>query len=174
MAMQRRSRFGSRFGPPAAADQRRPTKVGDTLGALLQRIDPDQRMKAFRVWTFWDAEVGESVARHAQPDGFRAGVLSVRVDGSVWMQELQFLKESLRSRLNQRLGEPLIRDIYFVSGKPLTRTKPAAAPPPPVGERAAAPPMPMPRLRNKEIAEVFKRIAARRARRREPGTGNWD
>lgn len=149
------------------ADERnraKPSRIHDTLQRVLQRIDPDHRMDAFRVWTFWDAEVGESVARHAQPHGFRAGVLTVRVDSSTWMQELQFLKHGLRDRLNSRLGEALIRDIYFVSGKPMTApekkrsTKQPARP-------SASPRMAMPRLQNQDIADVFRRIAAAQAKR---------
>ncbi len=147
-----------------------PTKVGDTLQRVLQRYDPNHRMEAYRVWTFWDEEVGDSVAKHAQPDGFRAGVLSVRVDNSTWMQELQFMKESLRSRLNKRLDEPMIQDIYFVSGKTVP-AKTKAPPPdqPPVSTEKPRP-IPMPRLKNPEISEAFKRVALAHAKRpRDPG-----
>ncbi len=140
--------------------RQRPTPVGDTLQRVLQRIDPDHRMHAFRVWTFWDEEVGESIAKHAQPAGFRSGVLSVRVDSATWMQELQFLKEGLRTRLNQRLGEPLIRDVYFVSGKvEPPRAKTAATTP--VRQRR---PAPIPRLHNDELSAIFKRIARAHAK----------
>jgi predicted nucleic acid-binding Zn ribbon protein len=137
--------------------RQRPTRVGDTLERVLRRVDPDHRMKAFRVWTFWNQEVGDSVAKHAQPDGFRAGVLSVRVDSPTWMQELQFMKESIRSRLNQRLGEPLIQDVYFVSGK----TAPAEEKPVESAPKTRRPrPIALPRINNPELAAVFKRIAA--------------
>ncbi len=143
--------------------RQRPTRVSDTLSRVLQRYDPDRRMEAYRVWTFWDDEVGESVAKHAQPNGFRAGVLSVRVDNATWMQELQFMKENIRARLNQRLGKALIDDIYFVSGKtkPKRKTRPTGTEPPP----ARARPIPMPRLKNPEIAEAFKRVALAHTKR---------
>lgn len=141
----------------------RPTRVADTLERVLQRVDPDHRMKAFRVWTFWDQEVGDSVAKHAQPDGFRAGVLSVRVDSPTWMQELQFMKESIRSRLNQRLGQPLIRDIYFVSGKTAPEKEKTATSSSPIPRPR---PIALPRLNNPEIAAVFKRIATAHSKKK--------
>lgn len=143
-----------------------PSRVGDTLQRILQRIDPDHRMDAYRVWTFWDSEVGESLARHAQPDSFHAGVLSIRVDGATWMQELQFLKEGIRGRLNERLGAPLIRDIYFVSGRINDRAVNAKPPGPPRARHRVTPPVPMPRLHSPELADVFERIAAASAKRR--------
>lgn len=82
------------------------------------------------------------------------------------MQELQFLKEGIRGRLNERLGAPLIRDIYFVSGRINDRAAKAKSPAPPRAHHRAMPDAPMPRLHNPEIADVFERIAAARAKRR--------
>ncbi len=122
-------------------------------------------MNVYRVWTFWDEEVGDTVAKHAQPDGFRSGVLSVRVDTSTWMQELQFMKQDLRSRLNQRLGETLIHDIYFVSGKTAPVEKKSPITDAPDQSTARPRPIAMPRIKNPEIAEAFKRVALAHAKR---------
>lgn len=145
----------------------RPAGIGDALRHVLQRIDPDRRLPAYRVWTFWEEEVGATMAAHAQPAAFRDGVLSVRVDGAAWMQELQFMKEDVRQRLNARLGAELIRDVYFVSGRierPAPR-RPAAPPPTP---EALEPPCELPPVTNPELAAVLARLAdaARRRGRR--------
>jgi predicted nucleic acid-binding Zn ribbon protein len=130
----------------------------------LPRIDPEKRLEVYRIWTFWDEEVGETIGRHARPAGCRGDVLSVRVDSHSWMQELQFLKPELIARLNRRLGRDLIRDIYFVSGS-------ASRPEEPISAPAAAPqpapaPVAVPRLRDPRLAKVFERIASAHARRR--------
>lgn len=140
----------------------KPSGLAETLRRVLQRIDPDKRLEVYRVWTFWDEEVGEAIAARAEPAGFRAGVLSVRVSSASWTQELQFMKETIRERLNSRLGEELIRDIYFISGSvkraettptgDATKTKPIAVP--------LLPPM-----QNRELAAVFHRIVRKHARR---------
>jgi predicted nucleic acid-binding Zn ribbon protein len=147
----------------------KPTRVADPLRRLLQRIDPDQRLPVYRLWTFWENEVGAAIAARAQPASYRAGVLAVRVSSAAWMQELQFLKEDLRARLNRRLGEDLVRDIYFVSGpaQPSRTARRAEM------VREAEPqgePVVLPRLRDPRLAEVFERIlrAHRRRARREP------
>jgi predicted nucleic acid-binding Zn ribbon protein len=133
------------------------------LQRVLQRIDPDQRMKAYRIWTFWRDEVGAAIAARAEPAGFRAGVLSVRVSSAAWMQELQFMKENIRERLNARLGENLVRDIYLVSG-PVQAPKPDDAPAAQsASEHAVVPPIP--RLKDPRLAAVFERIARAHARR---------
>ena len=163
--------FTACFAPSALATlglvkDRQPTRVGNTVQRVLQRIDPDQRMNGFKVWTFWDDEVGEVLAKHAQPSGFRAGVLSVSVDSATWMQELHFLKEGLRERLNRRLGDDLIRDIYFVTGTDRSNEqRPAPGRQKTEARPAAARPLPMPNIRDKEISALFKRIAKAHAKK---------
>jgi predicted nucleic acid-binding Zn ribbon protein len=95
---------------------RHPTAVGTVLDAVLQRIDPEHRLPGYRLWTFWNEEVGEAIARRAQPTRLRNGILFVTVATHSWMQELRLMKESLRERLNTRLGAPLVEDIFFVAG----------------------------------------------------------
>lgn len=144
----------------------RPDRVADALRQVLQRIDPERRLAVYRVWVFWEDVVGAAVAARAQPASFRDGVLSVRVGGAAWMQELQFMKEEVRERLNARLGAELIRDIYFVSG--VVERPRAAAPRPADARPDDGEPMELPPIRDPRIREVFARIArAHRERRRE-------
>lgn len=143
---------------------REPAPAGDALRNILRRIDPHDRMRAYGVWNFWNEEVGDSIARHAQPESLHAGVLTVRVDGAAWMQELQFLKEGIRERLNRRLGAALVHDLYFISGAVRSaRVEEAESAAP---ARAARPLAPMPRLNDPQLAELFGRIARAHADRR--------
>jgi len=147
-----------------ARQRTRPEPVGDALQHVLQRIDPERRLALFRIWA---DEVGDAVAAHAEPAALRDGVLSVRVHGAVWMQELQFAKEEIRTRLNRRLGAEVVRDVYFVSGSGERRASQpvAAAPPAPVGDEE---PIELPPLRDARLTEIFTRIArAHRRRGRE-------
>jgi predicted nucleic acid-binding Zn ribbon protein len=145
-----------------ARTPRRPERVNDALQHVLQRIDPDRRLELFRVWA---TEVGAAVAARATPAGFRDGILSVRVNGATWMQELQFAKETIRQRLNQRLGSEVVRDVYFVSGggesTPPAPTRKAT----PADVEDADEPIDLPKLRDPRLAEIFTRIARAHRRR---------
>lgn len=140
----------------------KPSALGKTLERVLKRIDPDKRLEVYRVWTFWEEEVGEAIASRAEPAGFRAGVLSVRVSSASWTQELQFMKETLRERLNARLGKELIRDIYFISGSMARREAPPAEDA--VTSKPIAVPL-LPHIKNPELAAVFRRLVRAHARR---------
>jgi len=145
------------------APNHRPNSVSDVLSDVLKRVDPEHQLPAYAIWTFWNAEVGDVIARRAQPARFRNGVLFVTVATHSWMQELQFMKEDIRARLNTRLGAELVRDIYFVSGTVESEGPPAAedTAPTPRGRALVA----LPEIADPELAAAFTRLIEARAKR---------
>ena len=139
----------------------RASKVVDVLGDVLKRVDPEQQMRVYSIWNFWGEEVGELIARRAQPSHFRNGILFVTVATQSWMQELQFMKEKIRERLNARLGVELVRDIFFVSGK--IDDAPQAAPREtrPAGRALVS----LPPIADPALANAFTRVVEARAQR---------
>jgi predicted nucleic acid-binding Zn ribbon protein len=91
-----------------------PQRLGDVLRAALARLPVGQQVADHAVWLHWDAVVGPTIARHARPLRLRRGTLVIGVDGASWMQELQFLKHEVRTRLNARLGRAVVREVFLV------------------------------------------------------------
>lgn len=151
----------------------RPGLLAGVLPTVLQRADLERQLRAYAVWNFWDDEVGAAIAQRAQPARFRNGILFVTVASHTWMQELQFLKESIREKLNARLGSvepPLIRDIYFVSGKVAKRAPQETSAPEPVREEREEPLVPvLPSSGDARLDALLTRILQARARRRRQG-----
>jgi hypothetical protein len=154
--------------PSPGPSQRAAVTVGDVLRDVLQRVDPEQQLHAYRIWSFWSDEVGSGIARRAQPARFRNGVLFVTVATHSWIQELQFMRDQIRDRLNLRLGANLVRDIFFVSGS-VDVEAPIGEPPapPPIAAATVAPAtaVAMPSLADPELAAAFGRVVAAHARR---------
>jgi hypothetical protein len=163
---ERRSRRPRNPSTISAVPDDRPSRVDEPLGRLLRRIDPRQQFRVYRVWKFWAEEVGEAIAAQAQPAGFHAGVLSVRVTTHAWMQELQFHKEVIRERLNARLGGTLIRDIYFVSGLTISR-RDVDPPAEPIESEPEPALPPLPPLRDPQLASVFGNLVRAHAHRHQ-------
>ncbi len=90
------------------------TTLGDALRAALSRLPSGSELASFPIWTDWADVVGAAIARHARPRRLRRGVLVIEVEGAEWMHELQYLKQDLRVRLNERLGRAAIREIFLV------------------------------------------------------------
>lgn len=90
------------------------------------------RLSRYQAWTVWDSVVGEQIARRARPLRFREGILEVRVDNAVWMQQLQMLKPKILQKLNAKLPHANIEDIFLRRGtlpQPVETAPKATAPP---------------------------------------------
>ena len=139
------------------------THLGAALGAVLKRVDPDEHLRVYRIWSFWAEEVGALIARRARPTYVRNGVLVVTVATHAWMQELRFLKDSLRQRLNARLGADLIQDLHFVPG-PIDQEPADPAAPPEVAPHGRSL-VSVPPIDDPDLAAAFARVLEARAQR---------
>ena len=150
------------------AMERRPTtRAAAVLDELVDRLDFRSRLREYAVWNVWDEVVGPILATRSEPLRIEEGKLFIRVGGSAWMQELQFLKDEIRTRLNQRLGAPLVKDLFFVLGRVERRRKDEAKPRVyPVDESRVA--SLVPAVGRPAIEDALRRVARARARRLGP------
>lgn len=113
--------------------------VGSVLSQSLKRLDLGTRLDEYGVWPIWNEVVGKTVANNAQPEKIRNGTLFIKVSSPVWMQQLQYMKEMIAEKLNQRLGGLLVKNIFFVVGKIQPIDEEPATEPAPAPEDAAPP-----------------------------------
>ncbi len=63
----------------------------------------------------WNRAVGFQISSKAQPDRLKDGILYVRVATSVWMHELQFMKQDIITKLNGiHKGSPVAQIRFFI------------------------------------------------------------
>lgn len=93
-----------------------PRLLGDILPDTLRRKSIHLPVKDRRLIDAWNRAVGPQIAAKAQPDRLREGVLYVRVSTSVWMHELQFMKQDILEKLNGILGTAAVSQIRFFIG----------------------------------------------------------
>ena len=91
--------------------------IGAVLEQSLKRFDLAPRLDEYGVWPIWREVVGKMIARNAQPEKIRNGTLFIKVSSPVWMQELQFMKEMIAGKLNQRLNGEIVKNIFFMVGR---------------------------------------------------------
>ena len=110
---------------------RRAAKAGDLLDALLAGWGLEERLHQYRALVIWNEVVGPQIAARTKPEKIRDGVLEVCVDQPTWMQQLQLLKPQILAKLNARLGDAPLREIFLKRGKvtaPATVASSAAPP----------------------------------------------
>ncbi len=92
-------------------------KLSEILEKSLKRLDQGGRLTEHGVWPIWNDTVGATIARNAQPEKIRNGTLFIKVTSSTWMQQLQYMKEMIADKVNERLGKTVVKNIFFVVGK---------------------------------------------------------
>ena len=88
-------------------------RLGQVLDKSLKRMEISTRLDEYGVWPIWNDIVGTTIARNAQPEKIRNGTLFVKVTSPVWMQQLQYMKEMIAEKLNQRLKTDVVKNIFF-------------------------------------------------------------
>jgi hypothetical protein len=68
----------------------------------------------------WRRVVPESLRPGITLEGIREGTLHLSVSNPVVGQQFQFLKDSIRGKINEILGEPVVQRIRVKAGPPLT------------------------------------------------------
>ena len=62
----------------------------------------------------WSVIVGNVVSKVTKVEKVDSGTMFIRVDSSVWRQELHMQKEELVNKINNKVGTKAIRDIRFI------------------------------------------------------------
>jgi hypothetical protein len=144
-------------------------RLGQVLHKSLKRLELSTRLDEYGVWPVWNDVVGPAIARNAQPEKIRNGTLFIKVTSPVWMQQLQYMKEMIAERLNQRLKANIVRNILFVVGQinieaaavdsKLTAQSPTAPPELPISDDF------LESVPDPEIRQAFKRLLRSYSRR---------
>lgn len=113
-----------------ARGEHRLTTAAEILGKAAGRLKIDEGMRLYRLWDLWPGIVGASLADHARPMRWQGRNLVIRVEHPAWMQELGFLKQQIREKIDGAFPEAKIRAIRFEVGElpspPKGATKAAA------------------------------------------------
>ena len=89
------------------------TPLKDIISSILGGADLPFNPNDARIWKIWDEVVGTAIAGNAQPSWIKNGKLRVKVSSPIWLQELEFVEESIREKLNGQLGRKAVEKIEF-------------------------------------------------------------
>jgi len=76
-----------------------------------------ERLREAEIWRIWPDVVGATLASRAYPVRIINGTLTVAVSSAPWMQELRFMTEVMKEKLNSSLGSEVVRDIVLKAGR---------------------------------------------------------
>lgn len=143
-------------------------RLGDILDRTVRRLPLRQRLEDYAIWEIWDDTMGPAVARNAQPEKFRNGTLFVKVRAPAWMQQLQYMKDMMMEKLNQRLEREVVTNIFFVVGEipPEPPPEPAGASPPAAVDVTRLPEHELDRIEDPELRRSLRDLLLNHLRKR--------
>jgi hypothetical protein len=86
--------------------------ISNLLGDSNLPFNPDDA----RIWEVWDDVVGPAIAEITRPSWIKNRRLIVFVRDSIWLQELNFTRESIKEDLNRVLQRDAVQKIEFRIG----------------------------------------------------------
>lgn len=75
------------------------------------------RLREAEIWRIWESVVGNTVASRAVPLRIIKGVLTIAVSSGPWMQELRYMTDIIKDKLNTALGSEIVISIVLKTGK---------------------------------------------------------
>ncbi len=123
---------------------------------LLDRIDREGHCAIVRLAKAWPEIVGEAIARRTEIVSLKFHTAVVKVSGAMWIQELNLMKSQILSRVTQRLGDDVVRELRFVQGRLSRRERPKLRTVPRATTTRKS--IELPELKDPELRNAFERL----------------
>ncbi len=103
--------------------QTRLQSIGEVLFSVLKKRGMASKIEENALFKLWPKAVGPQIALKTIPDSLKGGTLYVKTISSVWVQQLHFVKEDIREKLNQLSGKDKVKEIRFIVGHSIVQEK---------------------------------------------------
>jgi len=97
--------------------RQKPAKLGEVLNQLFTRTGFGRRIAEEKIFSKWGEIVGDTVAANTEPVRISNHLLWVKVSNAIWMHQLQFMKELIVKKLNEKLENSSVEDLRFFVGE---------------------------------------------------------
>jgi predicted nucleic acid-binding Zn ribbon protein len=87
--------------------------VGGALDELIGGLGIKNKLQEYDAVVFWETVVGERIAEMTTAVKITQGTLFVRVKTSTWRNELALRKTQIKDKLNEYIGNEIVKDIKF-------------------------------------------------------------
>jgi len=95
----------------------KPTQLGEVLSHFLKKSGLNRKIQEQKILDVWEKAVGEAIAERTRPMEVKNRVLKVKINNTVWMQQLQFMKGLILQKIHEQTGDQFLRDIRFFIGE---------------------------------------------------------
>lgn len=87
--------------------------LGEFLPRFLNKFGLTEKLTQQKAVILWHKAVGVDIRKQTIANQIKDRVLFVSVANPVWLNELVFLKPKIIKKLNQLIGQEVVKDIKF-------------------------------------------------------------
>ena len=92
-----------------------PKPLKDLLKNYLDDVPYRKQLKRGMILSLWARTVGPNIAEQAEDVHFENGKLVIKVKNPAWRHEIHMKRFSIASKLNEQVGEKIIKEIVVRS-----------------------------------------------------------
>lgn len=89
------------------------TDINTVLKNFTSDPQINSKLKKFSIFNHWPEIVGKEIADKTKPQKVFKGILYISVTTPTWANELSMMSRQLKDRINDFIGEPVIKDLRF-------------------------------------------------------------
>ncbi len=90
-----------------------PKPIGNAIDSVIKELGLGKKLRHYEVLEIWPEIVGSQISKVTTPLRIENGKLFVHVSQAVWRNELVFLKDALKLKINTTMHEDVVNDIIF-------------------------------------------------------------
>jgi predicted nucleic acid-binding Zn ribbon protein len=87
--------------------------LGDALKSFLEKSRLKGSIQALQIEEVWEQLMGKTIARYTDKIEIHGNVLYINTTMAPLKQELLYQKETIKQRVNEALGENVIKDVVI-------------------------------------------------------------
>jgi len=83
------------------------------LPGFLDKIGLSEKIAQQKAVIIWNKAVGQDIRKQTSANRIEQNILYVAVASPIWMNELVYLKSGIIKKLNELIGQDVVKDIKF-------------------------------------------------------------
>lgn len=87
--------------------------IGDAIKHLFKSYHLDEKVAEVRIKDLWEKIMGKSIKNYTLGMRLYKGVLTISIESAPLKQDLKFQKENIIQRINEELGEKIVREVII-------------------------------------------------------------
>lgn len=109
----------SNYDPKYIKRKSQPLLGSEALHSLFEngKSPLSQQFLRWKLWKTWGEIVGPTISNYSEPVGYMRGTLYLWVKNSAWMQQLVFMREPIKDKVNKKMGFSFVKSISLTLDK---------------------------------------------------------